>query len=125
MLGVDCARSPRLDAVLARAPNVRFEQVDALAWRPTERYDVVASADFLEHLPPASLPAALREFHGFGAHHYHRIACYDDGHSHLSILAPDEWVALFEAAAPGAYRLLSDEPRKGDAAKRVVTIGTA
>lgn len=124
VLGVDWARAPGIDAILERSSNVAFEQADALEWRPEGRYDVVASADFLEHLPPERLVAALRRFHGFGEHHYHRIACYDDGHSHLSILAPEQWLELFDEAAFGEYRLLSNEARKGDASKRVITIGT-
>lgn len=123
VVGVDWARSPVLDQVLGTNPNVSFVQADILAWEPGAEFDLVVSADFLEHLPPDRLPDALARFHRFGARHYHRIACYDDGHSHLSILTPGQWEALFEQTAPGAYRLLSREARKGDSSKMVITVG--
>lgn len=123
VVGVDWARSPVLDEVIERKPNVSFVQADTLSWQPTESFDVVVSADFLEHLPPEALPDALRRFHAFAPRHYHRIACYDDGHSHLSIYPPEWWVEMFERVAPGAYRLMSSEARKGDQSKLVITIG--
>lgn len=121
--GLDWARSPVLEGILARCPNVSFEQADVLAWQPRETFDIVASADFLEHLPPELLPVTLQRIHGFGRAQFHRIACYDDGHSHLSIYPPEQWLALFAAVDP-AYRLLSSEPRKGNPANLVITIGT-
>lgn len=123
VVGVDWARSPVIDEVIAKRPNVSFEQADTLSWNPGRTFDVVVSADFLEHLPPDRLLAALQRFHGFGQRHYHRIACYDDGHSHLSIFPPEWWMQLFEQVAPGAYRLITSEARKGDQSKLVITIG--
>jgi len=123
VVGVDWARSPVLDEVIGRKANVSFVQADILSWTPEESFDVVASADFLEHLPTAELPGALQRFHSFGRRHYHRIACYDDGHSHLSIYPPEWWMETFDRVAPGAYRLLSREARKGDQSKLVITVG--
>lgn len=124
VVGVDWARSPVLDEILATSRNVEFIQSDVLAWASEEVFDLVVSADFLEHLAPAALPGALAAFHRLGRNHFHRIACYDDGHSHLSIFPPEKWLELFEAAAPGAYRVLSVEARKGNADKLVITVGT-
>lgn len=121
--GLDWARSPVLDGVLARAINVEFVQADVLTWKPAEHFDIVASADFLEHLPPALLADALRQIHGFGRAQFHRIACYDDGHSHLSIYPPEHWLRLFSDVAPGEYRLLSCQPRKGNPLNLVITVG--
>lgn len=123
VVGVDWARSPVLDEVVTASGNIEFIQCDVLAWNTDEVFDLVVSADFLEHLDPSALPGALAAFHRLGRHHFHRIACYDDGHSHLSIFPPERWLALFEAVAPGAYRLLSVEARKGNADKLVITIG--
>lgn len=122
ILGVDWAESPVLRGVLEDCPNVAFERVDVTAWTPPRRFDIVASADFLEHLRPEDLPQVLARFHPAGRFHYHRIACYDDGHSHLSIFPPEHWLELFDNVAPGCYRLLSNEARKGDESKRVITI---
>lgn len=124
VVGIDWARSPVLDDVLARNPGVSFVQGDILTWTTDETFDLVVSADFLEHLPPDSLVDALRRFHRFGGRHYHRIACYDDGHSHLSIHAPETWLELFAAVAPDRYALLSCEARKGNPDKLVITIGS-
>ncbi|MFT4178110.1 MAG: class I SAM-dependent methyltransferase [Thermomonas sp.] len=122
VMGLDWAASPVLEDVRARHPGIGFVQADAMQWSPDEPFDIVASADFLEHLPPDRLPALLTRFHGFGRRHFHRIACYDDGHSHLSIFPPEIWMQLFEDVAPGCYRLLSNEARKGQADKRVITV---
>lgn len=125
VVGVDWAKSPVLDHVLERHPGVAFVQADILAWTPDELFDLVVSADFLEHLPPTAMADALRRFDAFGKRHYHRIACYDDGHSHLSIHAPETWLEMFAAVAPGRYALLSCEARKGNPDKLVITIGSA
>lgn len=124
VVGVDWARSPFIEQTIASRPGISFVQADILEWTPDGRFDLVVSADFLEHLPPDKLGDILKRIHGFGRRHYHRIACYDDGHSHLSIHPPRRWIELFEVAAPGCYRLLSCDPRKGDKSKLVITIGT-
>lgn len=122
VVGLDWALSPVIEDIRARDPRIEFVQADASAWSPTAPFDIVASADFLEHLPPDELPRLLAKFHAFGHRHFHRIACYDDGHSHLSILEPEAWMRLFDQVAPGRYRLLSNEPRKQQVDKRVITV---
>lgn len=121
--GVDWARSPVMDRVLKQCANVRFVQADVLNWRPDKVYDIVASADFLEHLPPSAIVPFLRCIGPFGRRHFHRIACYDDGHSHLSIFGPDEWVRLLREGIGDHCRVLTVEHRKGDPSKLVVTVG--
>lgn len=117
--GVDWARSPVLDAVLRATPTLRFVQQDVQQLALDQPHDLLVSADFLEHLPPASLPAVLQRLHACAARGFHKIACYDDGHSHLSVLPAAAWLALFEAAAPGAgYRLWRLEDRAGRQALR-------
>lgn len=123
VMGVDWARSPILDEVLRKHPNASFDQADILAWQPQSAFDLVVSADFLEHLPPDRLLDALTRFHTFGGQHYHRIACYDDGHSHLSIFPPRHWLELFRKVGPLDYSIISQEARKGNPDKMVITIG--
>jgi SAM-dependent methyltransferase len=121
--GVDWARSPVLDRVLRENPGIRFIQQDIAAFRPERRYGLLASADFLEHLAPASLPEVLRRLHAAADVCYHRIACYDDGHSHLSVFRPRAWLRRFEEACPDAgYRIVGTSVRKGRRRKTVVVI---
>lgn len=126
VVGVDWARSPLIGDVLRECPNVSFQQADVLSLRMDRKFDVVASADFLEHLPPEALPAALANLHRLGTVNFHKIACYDDGHSHLSIFPVERWLELFsQAAGAGTYRAHTITPRKGDKTKLVVTITNA
>lgn len=121
--GVDWARSPVLDRVLRENPGIRFVQQDVAAFRPERRYGLLASADFLEHLPPASLPEVIRRLHAAADVCYHRIACYDDGHSHLSVFRPKSWLRRFEQACPRAgYRIVGTSVRRGRRKKTVVVI---
>lgn len=126
VVGLDWARSPLIDEVLQDCPNVRFVQADAREFRWERPFDVLASADFLEHLAPETLAATVSNLHATGRINFHKIACYDDGHSHLSIYPPDWWLRLFCEVAPGAgYRLHSVKPRKGDTSKLVITLTNA
>ncbi len=121
--GVDWARSPVLDGVLRQQPRVRFVQQDATQLSFPGRFDLLVSADFLEHLPPPSLPAQIARMNAAATTCFHKIACYDDGHSHLSIFDAATWLALFHAAAPGAgYRLLKASYRHTSHAKPVIVV---
>ena len=53
---------------------------------------------------------------------YHKIACFDDGHAHLSILPPEEWLARFRRIDP-AYALRLDESRRPDQPVAIITKG--
>lgn len=123
VVGVDWARSPVMDEVLRRSPNVRFEHVDVRVWSPGVKFDIVASADFLEHIAPHDLEALIRTIASFGRVQYHKIACYDDGHSHLSILPPNDWINVFAAAVPGGnWRIAKEVSRKGATDKKVICV---
>lgn len=126
VVGLDWARSPLIDGVLLDCPNVRFVQADATEFQWQRPFDVVASADFLEHLSPETVAGAVLNLHSIGRINFHKIACYDDGHSHLSIHPPEWWLQLFAEVAPRAgYRLHSITPRKGDVNKLVITLTNA
>jgi predicted chitinase len=94
--GCDWAISPNIKSILEKFPNVNFFQVDLYKDLLPCKVDLVVSADFLEHLAPEALPMVLQKIDSLSTKAYHKIACYDDGHSHLSILSPKEWLELFQ-----------------------------
>jgi SAM-dependent methyltransferase len=98
--GCDWAISPNIKGILEKYPNVNFFQVDLYLDLPFCTADLVVSADFLEHLTPKLLPMVLQRLDSFITKAYHKIACYDDGHSHLSILPPKKWLKLFQSINP-------------------------
>jgi SAM-dependent methyltransferase len=123
VVGVDWVRSAVLDEILTRNPAVRFLQQDVAEFAVERPFDLVVSADFLEHISPSALPEVIRRLHACGRRSYHKIACYDDGHSHLSLFKPRTWLRLFEnAAADGGYRIVSRTLRHGRRKKPTVVI---
>lgn len=123
IVGLDWARSPVITDVLKSASNVSFVQADVTTWKPNRVFDLVVSADFLEHLSPDLLPVVLPRIAQFGRRNFHKIACYDDGHSHLSVLPPDVWLNSFCETVPEyKWRVVSRMARKGDQSKQVVCI---
>jgi hypothetical protein len=121
--GLDWARSPVLDQLLNADPRVCFVQQDIAEFRPPRRYDLLVSADFLEHMAPAALPELLTRLHTCADVGYHKIACYDDGHSHLAIFDAETWLRLFREAAPGAcYRIVKRTDREARRKKTVIVV---
>lgn len=120
--GIDWAHAPAIDGILAKNANTEFLQADLIdGFPPTQQFDLLLSADFLEHLPTHSLAPALARYHEKARFHFHKIACYDDGHSHLSILDPVDWLTLFKSISPD-YTIVSLEKRNGDASRLVCCI---
>lgn len=121
--GIDWAHSPVLQEVLAAEPRIRFIQQDIADFVPACRHDLLVSADFLEHLAPAVLIDTIARLHRAADACYHKIACYDDGHSHLSIFGAKAWLQMFEAAAPGAgYRIVKRAWRPPRHKKKLVVV---
>ncbi len=120
--GVDWARSPVLEEVLAAEPRLRFVQQDIARFAPERRWDLLVSADFLEHLAPELLTETIARLHAASDVGYHKIACYDDGHSHLSVFGPVAWLRMFEAVAPGAYRVVKKAYRPPRQKKKLVVV---
>jgi SAM-dependent methyltransferase len=121
--GIDWAKSRYLEGVLRENSNVSFIQADISTLKLTQDYGLVVSADFLEHLPTELLPGVIAESLRAGRFSFHKIACYDDGHSHLSILPPETWLGLFHAHPLGrSMRITSVEPRKGNKDNLVITV---
>ena len=123
VVGMDWAKSPQIDAVLQRHTNVQFVQQD-LATVPIDgAFELVASADFLEHLPQGRLPFVMQSLLSAGRFNFHKIACYDDGHSHLSIFEAERWLELWHSLPSGqGMRILEKTYRKGNREKVVAIL---
>lgn len=83
--------------------------------------DLVCSGDFLEHLPTEVLEKTVCKIVDCAPLGYHKIACYDDEHSHLSILPPWQWLQYFQMADP-RYRIRKVQFRRNGLAQIVVVI---
>ena len=102
VIGVDWALSPELTGL---PDNVQLLRLDIVTGQ-LPMGDLICSADVLEHLAPRDVDPVVAKLARTAAYQHHVIACYDDGHSHLSILPPVAWLALFRKHSPGVY--LSD-----------------
>ena len=116
VIGVDWARSP----LLPQKPGIEFQQADITKVDLPE-VDVNCSADVLEHLPFEALNDTLARLHRSATVNFHVIACYDDGHSHLSIFHPDEWLHMFRRLDQ-RYHIFDLTVRHGDVNKVVCVI---
>jgi SAM-dependent methyltransferase len=117
--GMDWAKSPILDELgLSGHFVLRDITSDELP-----RADIVCSADVLEHIPPDLLRTTLQRLHNAGSEQYHVIACYDDGHSHLSIMEPDAWLQTFRAISD-RYQIVDLRQRRGDPSQVICVIAT-
>jgi hypothetical protein len=117
VIGVDWARSPQLPS----DAGIVFIQSDITKGIMSPRVDVNCSADVLEHLPFEALRDSITRLHESAKINFHVIACYDDGHSHLSIFHPEEWLFMFRQQDP-SYRLLDVTVRQDDVRKTVCVI---
>jgi SAM-dependent methyltransferase len=118
VIAVDWAKSPSLEGLPC---NVEFLQRDISA-DSLPQADLTCSADFLEHLPFNILHQTISKIVKSSPCGYHKIACYDDGHSHLSIMPVWKWLNLFLEFGHD-YKLLDVEFRRGCLEKQVITIG--
>ena len=119
VVGVDWARSPILDEL---GLSLHFELRD-ITRDELPKADLVCSADVLEHIHPKLLPSTLQRLHNAGGEQYHVIACYDDGHSHLSIMEPAAWLHAFRRVSR-KYRIIDIRPRRDDPAQTICVIAT-
>jgi len=113
----DWAKSPMLTDLPA---NVQFAQKDIVN-DSLPSCDLVCSADVLEHFHPTDINNVIEKLHQAGRYNYHVIACYDDNHSHLTIISPGQWLSLFYRLSAG-YRIKSIEPRRNDPAQLICVI---
>ena len=117
--GVDWAKSPVLDEL---GVSVDFQLCD-ITRDELPKVDLVCSADVLEHIAPNLLLATLQRLHRAGRDQYHVIACYDDGHSHLSIMEPRAWLDTFRLVSR-RYLMIDIRARRDDAAQVMCIIAT-
>ena len=94
-------------------PNVSVSRCDLLL-DPVNPAALVCSADVLEHIGPDSIEQVVAKLHQAGRHNFHAMACYDDGHSHLTIMPPDAWLKLFRQVSD-QYNLLAVDARRNNA----------
>lgn len=121
--GVDWAKSKHIEELLVSNQNIKFIQADVTSLELERVYDLVVSADFLEHLAPEDLPKVIQGMLRSGKINHHKIACYDDGHSHLSIFPSEWWLDLFRSQKGGEnMKIVQEELRKGREGHLVVTI---
>jgi len=83
--------------------------------------DLVCSGDFLEHLPTSELERTILKVVNCAPFGYHKIACYDDGHSHLSVLPPWRWLLYFQEADP-RYKIKKIKLRRNNVDQIIVVI---
>lgn len=107
VVGVDWAHSPEL---VDLPDNVRVLRANVITGA-VPAGDVICSADVLEHFAPRDIDAVVSKLVGAGPFQHHVIACYDDGHTHLSILPPAAWLAIFHKYCPTAYLAAVDYRR--------------
>ena len=106
VIGVDWAASP-----VAKGMPANVELIIADVTRhPLPSVDLICSADVLEHFAPDAVDGVLASIHIAAQRNFHVIACYDDGHSHLSIFPPEVWLAKFRSLSAD-YRLVRSEVR--------------
>jgi SAM-dependent methyltransferase len=119
VIGIDWARSPMLDEL---GVSVDFALRD-ITRDELPKVDIVCSADVLEHISPNLLFSTLQRIDRAGQHQYHVIVCYDDGHSHLSIMGPQAWLQLFQSVAP-RYKIVDVRFRRDDRTQLICVIAT-
>lgn len=121
VIGCDWALSPGVRDLQKRAGNVEFIACDITKQVPQLDADILASADVLEHIATQDIGHTLARLTQAGRWQFHKIACYDDAHSHLTIRDPAWWLAQFCAVSP-AYRLVRSEYRLGDRGRLICII---
>lgn len=107
-IGIDWARSPEATDLPA---NVSLQTGDATKI-PISPADLICSADVLEHFHPRDIRALVQKLHYAGRYNFHLIACYDDGHSHLSVMTPERWLKLFRTFSPDYHLVRTWERRR-------------
>jgi SAM-dependent methyltransferase len=117
VIGVDFAVSPLLESMPL---NVRVSRADLMNDNLPSA-DLCVSADVLEHIPPNAIRQVLSKVHRSAPRQYHAIACYDDGSTHQTVMAPHRWLALFLEHSPD-YAVVNIVTRQGSRYKPVVYI---
>ena len=76
--------------------NIEFKQADALTFDfSKEQAELICSADVLEHFPSDVIPGLIKNMQAGAKYNFHVIACYDDGHSHVTVQPANWWLKQF------------------------------
>ena len=86
-----------------------------------EYYSLICSADVFEHLPERLLPGLIGKISRAAQFNFHVMACYDDGHSHLSVFDAEKWLSIFRGVDRSYYIYQSDS-RNRNGSKPFVAI---
>lgn len=117
VIAIDWAKS----SLMADLPaNCRFIQAD-ITGNDLPKADLACSADVLEHISFEKLKPTIRRWLNLAPLQHHIIACYDDGHSHLTVMPPGFWLYVFKCCDP-SFRLVTIEVRRNDSRQVVCTI---
>jgi len=76
-------------------PKIIKANIENINIEILKKYDLVISADFLEHLNLKQIKNLLLKLSGANNKNLHIIACYDDNNSHNLVLNPSEWAYIF------------------------------
>jgi len=106
-MGLDWAISPLSGGLPS---NIEIRRSDVVN-DPIPSADLICSADVLEHFNPNDIDSVVAKLHSAGKFNFHVIACYDDGHSHLTILPPQKWLEKFRAQSDH-YELVDIRQRR-------------
>ncbi len=117
VLGIDWAKSPLLEPL---PNNADFSKSDFLRHELISA-DLICSADVLEHFEPNEIVPLLAKMKSSALLQYHVISCYDDGHSHLSIMSPGVWLAMFRKFDEN-FQLADVTIRRNDPKQIICTI---
>lgn len=121
VIGCDWALSPGVRDLRTRMANIEFFPCDITKHLPQFNADILVSANVLEHLPTQDIAPTLARLTQAGRWQFHKIACYDDAHSHLTVRDPSWWLSQFCAISP-SYRLIRLEERSGDPERPICII---
>ena len=123
VFGIDLVLSNGTKNILDETPrNFEFIQAnlnDAFPKLPSD-IDLVVSADVLEHFNIPTLTNIIKSIDHISKS-YHKIACYDDGISHITIMPPEKWLIFFKSINQ-EYQILKTEKRNNNINHQIVTI---
>ena len=106
-VGLDWAISP---LTVGLPSNIEIRRSDVVN-DAIPSADLVCSADVLEHFHPNDIDSVVAKLHTAGKFNFHVIACYDDGHSHLTIMPPQKWLKKFTAQSD-TYKMVDTRQRR-------------
>lgn len=117
VVGLDWAKAPGIDSL----PDCADFRICNIITDDIPTGDLICSADVLEHIPSEDIEAVLLKIVKAGPRQFHVISCYDDGHSHLTILPPYIWLTLFRKIDP-SFKIDDVWLRRDDPNQIVVSV---